>query len=90
MIVKVGNQSFDSRQVPIALVLDDQDIMTVGTTTLKGMTEDGKMKPSLYMRWPQDIHPQVVLTWLSEAAPELDLRTLAPRLFSVGKPKEDQ
>ena len=84
MIVKVGNQSFDSRQVPIALVLDDQDLIQLGSIQLKG---DRPEQPgSLYLRCPVDVPIETLRHWLQEAAPELDLKKLAPRVFNPGRP----
>lgn len=86
MIVKVGNQSFDSRQVPIALVLDDQDLMQIGGIGLKG---DSQKEPkSLYVRWPSDVSLQVLNAWLAEIVTEMKLAGKPGKLYNAGKPKE--
>lgn len=86
MIVKIGNQSFDSRQVPIAIVMDDQDLIQIGSIPLKG---DAPGRPSsLYLRCPVDVPLETLRHWLREAAPELDLTKLAPKLFNPGEPRD--
>lgn len=84
MIVKVGNQSFDSRKVPVALVLDDQDLIAIGGIRMKN---DTTSKPrSLYLRCPVDMvhHPDVLMSWLSEAVTEMPL----PTVFKATNPGE--
>ena len=88
MIVKVGNQSFDSRQVPIALVLDDQDLLQIGSIVMKNDTPQAPR--SLYVRCPIDLakHPAALYTWLREAVTEMPLPPTM-RAFNPGRPLED-
>ena len=86
MIVKVGNQSFDSRQVPVALVLDDQDLLQIGSIPFK---QDKPQAPrSLYVRGPIDIDTRVLRSWLQEAVTEMPLPPTM-RAFNPGRPLED-
>lgn len=86
MIVKIGNQSFDSRAVPIALVLDDQDLAQIGSI---GFKHDSQMEPkSLYVRWPVDISPEVLGAWLAENVTEFDTSKLSARYYNPGKKRD--
>ncbi len=82
MIAKVGNQSFDSRQVPIALVIDDQDLIAIGGIRMKNDTPQAPR--SIYVRTPIDMaqHPNVLMSWLAEAISEMPL----PPVFKATNP----
>jgi hypothetical protein len=82
ILFKVGNQSFNASEVPVALVLTDDDLVQIGGIALK----QGGL--SLYVRTPADVDFHTLAAWLTEAAPELDLKTLAPRLYAC-RPVKD-
>lgn len=89
MIVKVGNQSFDSRQVPIAIVMDDQDLIAIGGIRMKHDTPTAPR--SLYVRTPIDMleHQAVLMSWLTEAISEMPLPP-AFKATNPGAPRTDQ
>jgi hypothetical protein len=66
--VKVGNQTFDSKDVPIAILLTEKE---------RAWVDNAPPKPAgewhLFTFWPGDINLKVVIAWLKEAVTELDI-----------------
>jgi hypothetical protein len=81
MIIKVGNQSFDSHQVPVAILLTESERNIMLSPQSK---PDGQLHVFAY--WPGDINPNILMGWLSEAAPEIDLSKLRPAMFVMKQP----
>lgn len=66
MILKVGNQSFDSADVPVAVVLSSKELEWVINTKPK---PEGQFHA--LAKAPKDIPPAVLISWMAEACPEV-------------------
>ncbi len=82
MKVKIGNQTFDSADVPIAILYTE--VERTNMTKVPPKTGDDH---HLYVRWPTDIPLQVLSAWVREAVPEMDLTKLDKFLFNNTKPQ---
>ena len=81
MIVKIGNQSFDSTKIPIALLLTEKERQFAQASAPKGDSEF-----HLFSYFPGDVPPQTMVHWLRESCPEIDLTKTGLRLGAPGKP----
>lgn len=80
MKIKVGNQTFDSEKVPVAIIMDEKERFLIMNRNPK---PDGELH--LFTLWPGDIPVNVVLNWLLEAAPEIEMKQLQIQLTKLGK-----
>lgn len=80
MIVKIGQQTFSTKDLPIAILLSDAEKDWIATQPPKG---DGKL--GLVCFFPLDVPPSIVEAWIAENASEINIRELGVRYGAIGR-----
>ncbi len=83
MILKVGNQSFSSEDVPVAVVLNWAELAVLIEIAKR------KQPPYTCMAKPKDVPAQVAWAWLSEAITEFPLNPAETVIIGQTKKGQD-
>lgn len=81
MKIVIGNQTFNSKEVPVAFVMDERERSAFFMTPVK---PEGEKHVIAF--FPGDIPPHILTAWLTENVPEYTKKILAVK--PVGKLEE--
>ncbi len=70
MRIKIGNETFDSSRIPIAIVLSPDEKVQIYNGAQYSLLNRRK-ESMLFVKAPADVPNQVAIAWAMEAAPEI-------------------